>query len=167
MSPLTAAELLEKDLPDKWVCVSDVKRNDRLALTECASSPPEYAQLFAALIARTAKDVDVLIDSLPSEESTAALQVSKRASRRCCPHRHVLTTGGRQGTQRYTIEHHIGCVQWRTHFPPLEQVSMLGKSGLESCLVTLGFPFCVSTTAHPSIHPSITHHHHHHHHHHG
>ncbi len=35
----------------------------------------EYAQLFAALIARTAKDVDVLIDSLPSEESTAALQV--------------------------------------------------------------------------------------------
>lgn len=36
----------------------------------------EYAQLFAALIARTAKDVDVLIDSLPSEESTAALQVS-------------------------------------------------------------------------------------------
>lgn len=38
--------------------------------------PIEYAQLFAALIARTAKDVDVLIDSLPSEESTAALQVS-------------------------------------------------------------------------------------------
>ncbi|NXY87418.1 MED21 polymerase, partial [Alcedo cyanopectus] len=35
-----------------------------------------YAQLFAALIARTAKDIDVLIDSLPSEESTAALQVS-------------------------------------------------------------------------------------------
>ena len=35
----------------------------------------EYAQLFAALIARTAKDIDVLIDSLPSEESTAALQV--------------------------------------------------------------------------------------------
>lgn len=36
---------------------------------------PEYAQLFAALIARTAKDIDVLIDSLPSEESTATLQV--------------------------------------------------------------------------------------------
>uniref|UniRef100_A0A672TAE3 Mediator of RNA polymerase II transcription subunit 21 n=1 Tax=Sinocyclocheilus grahami TaxID=75366 RepID=A0A672TAE3_SINGR len=36
----------------------------------------EYAQLFAALIARTAKDVDVLIDSLPSEESTAALQAA-------------------------------------------------------------------------------------------
>lgn len=36
----------------------------------------EYAQLFAALIARTAKDIDVLIDSLPSEESTATLQVS-------------------------------------------------------------------------------------------
>ncbi|NXF07729.1 MED21 polymerase, partial [Smithornis capensis] len=35
-----------------------------------------YAQLFAALIARTAKDIDVLIDSLPSEESTAALQAA-------------------------------------------------------------------------------------------
>lgn len=39
------------------------------------SFPLEYAQLFATLIARTAKDVDVLIDSLPSEESTSALQV--------------------------------------------------------------------------------------------
>ncbi|NXP51356.1 MED21 polymerase, partial [Heliornis fulica] len=37
---------------------------------------PQYAQLFAALIARTAKDIDVLIDSLPSEESTAALQAA-------------------------------------------------------------------------------------------
>ena len=47
----------------------------------------EYAQLFAALIARTAKDVDVLIDSLPSEESTAALQVSTFTStfQRCVP----------------------------------------------------------------------------------
>ncbi|KAF1399165.1 Mediator of RNA polymerase II transcription subunit 21, partial [Spheniscus humboldti] len=41
-------------------------------LTECE----QYAQLFAALIARTAKDIDVLIDSLPSEESTAALQAA-------------------------------------------------------------------------------------------
>ncbi|XP_067438639.1 mediator of RNA polymerase II transcription subunit 21 isoform X1 [Thunnus thynnus] len=41
-----------------------------------ANPTEEYAQLFAALIARTAKDVDVLIDSLPSEESTAALQVN-------------------------------------------------------------------------------------------
>ncbi|XP_077355869.1 mediator of RNA polymerase II transcription subunit 21 [Festucalex cinctus] len=41
-----------------------------------ANQTEEYAQLFAALIARTAKDVDVLIDSLPSEESTAALQVA-------------------------------------------------------------------------------------------
>uniref|UniRef100_A0A8B9RY55 Mediator of RNA polymerase II transcription subunit 21 n=1 Tax=Accipiter nisus TaxID=211598 RepID=A0A8B9RY55_9AVES len=40
-----------------------------------ANPTEEYAQLFAALIARTAKDIDVLIDSLPSEESTAALQV--------------------------------------------------------------------------------------------
>uniref|UniRef100_A0A8C2TTD0 Mediator of RNA polymerase II transcription subunit 21 n=1 Tax=Coturnix japonica TaxID=93934 RepID=A0A8C2TTD0_COTJA len=43
-----------------------------------ANPTEEYAQLFAALIARTAKDIDVLIDSLPSEESTAALQVLYR-----------------------------------------------------------------------------------------
>nr|XP_032837317.1 mediator of RNA polymerase II transcription subunit 21 [Petromyzon marinus] len=40
------------------------------------SSQEEYSQLFATLIARTAKDIDVLIDSLPSEESTAALQAA-------------------------------------------------------------------------------------------
>ncbi|NXJ02571.1 MED21 polymerase, partial [Psophia crepitans] len=44
--------------------------------TEGKSGSPQYAQLFAALIARTAKDIDVLIDSLPSEESTAALQAA-------------------------------------------------------------------------------------------
>uniref|UniRef100_H3DF98 Mediator of RNA polymerase II transcription subunit 21 n=2 Tax=Tetraodon nigroviridis TaxID=99883 RepID=H3DF98_TETNG len=41
-----------------------------------ANPTEEYAQLFATLIARTAKDVDVLIDSLPSEESTSALQAA-------------------------------------------------------------------------------------------
>uniref|UniRef100_A0A8C4QMF3 Mediator of RNA polymerase II transcription subunit 21 n=1 Tax=Eptatretus burgeri TaxID=7764 RepID=A0A8C4QMF3_EPTBU len=40
-----------------------------------ASTQEEYSQLFATLIARTAKDIDVLIDSLPSEDSTPALQV--------------------------------------------------------------------------------------------
>ncbi|EHB15130.1 Mediator of RNA polymerase II transcription subunit 21 [Heterocephalus glaber] len=40
-----------------------------------ANPTEEYPQLFAALIARAAKD-DVLIDSLPSEESTAALQAA-------------------------------------------------------------------------------------------
>uniref|UniRef100_A0AAZ3SBI1 Mediator of RNA polymerase II transcription subunit 21 n=1 Tax=Oncorhynchus tshawytscha TaxID=74940 RepID=A0AAZ3SBI1_ONCTS len=50
--------------------------NIQTAINKDQPSNPteEYAQLFAALIARTAKDVDVLIDSLPSEESTAALQ---------------------------------------------------------------------------------------------
>ncbi|XP_062339701.1 mediator of RNA polymerase II transcription subunit 21 [Osmerus eperlanus] len=52
--------------------------NIQTALNKDQPSNPteEYAQLFAALIARTAKDVDVLIDSLPSEESTAALQAA-------------------------------------------------------------------------------------------
>lgn len=36
---------------------------------------PDYAAVFSKLIARTAKDIDVLIDSLPSEESSLELQV--------------------------------------------------------------------------------------------
>ncbi|XP_037560846.1 mediator of RNA polymerase II transcription subunit 21 [Dermacentor silvarum] len=35
-----------------------------------------YPQLFASLIARTAKDIDVLIDSLPSEEASPELQAA-------------------------------------------------------------------------------------------
>ena len=36
----------------------------------------DYPVLFAQLIARTAKDIDVLIDSLPSEDSSPELQVA-------------------------------------------------------------------------------------------
>ncbi|KAH7966863.1 hypothetical protein HPB49_020022 [Dermacentor silvarum] len=36
----------------------------------------DYPQLFASLIARTAKDIDVLIDSLPSEEASPELQAA-------------------------------------------------------------------------------------------
>jgi len=38
--------------------------------------PQDYPVLFAQLIARTAKDIDVLIDSLPSEDSSPELQVA-------------------------------------------------------------------------------------------
>ena len=38
----------------------------------------DHAQLFATLTARCAKDIDVLIDSLPSEDSTSELQVTRR-----------------------------------------------------------------------------------------
>nr|XP_037290882.1 mediator of RNA polymerase II transcription subunit 21-like [Rhipicephalus microplus] len=38
----------------------------------------DYPQLFATLIARTAKDIDVLIDSLPSEEASPELQLILR-----------------------------------------------------------------------------------------
>lgn len=34
----------------------------------------DYAQLFATLIARCAKDIDVLIESLPNDDSSAELQ---------------------------------------------------------------------------------------------
>jgi hypothetical protein len=36
----------------------------------------DYALTFAKLIARTAKDTDTLIDSLPSEESSLKVQVT-------------------------------------------------------------------------------------------
>ena len=36
----------------------------------------DYASLFASLIARCAKDIDTLIDSLPNEESSQELQVA-------------------------------------------------------------------------------------------
>lgn len=47
--------------------------------------PPDedYAQMFATLIAKTAREVDLLIDSLPAEESSPELQVS--VSARSCP----------------------------------------------------------------------------------
>lgn len=36
----------------------------------------EHTLLFSQLIARTAKDIELLIDSLPSEESSAELQMT-------------------------------------------------------------------------------------------
>lgn len=36
----------------------------------------DYVQLFTTLIARSAKDIDTLIESLPSEESSTELQVT-------------------------------------------------------------------------------------------
>ncbi|CAG0919693.1 unnamed protein product [Notodromas monacha] len=36
----------------------------------------DYAKLFASLIARTAKDIDVLIDSLPSDDLSGELQAA-------------------------------------------------------------------------------------------
>lgn len=36
----------------------------------------DYPQMFAQFIVRTAKDIDVLIDSLPSEDSTPELQAA-------------------------------------------------------------------------------------------
>lgn len=39
-------------------------------------SQEDYVQLFTTLIARCAKDIDTLIESLPSEESSAELQLA-------------------------------------------------------------------------------------------
>ncbi|XP_022656287.1 mediator of RNA polymerase II transcription subunit 21-like isoform X2 [Varroa jacobsoni] len=45
--------------------------------SKIAPQPQEdYAALFATMIARTAKDMDVLIDSLPSEEAAPELQAN-------------------------------------------------------------------------------------------
>lgn len=40
------------------------------------TSQEDYAQLFSTLIARTAKDIDTLIESLPNEDSSQELQVA-------------------------------------------------------------------------------------------
>lgn len=40
-------------------------------------TPEDYVHLFTTLIARCAKDIDTLIESLPSEESSTELQVGK------------------------------------------------------------------------------------------
>jgi len=40
------------------------------------SDTPDYTLVFASLIARTAKDIDHLIESLPSEESSTELQLA-------------------------------------------------------------------------------------------
>ncbi|XP_054276811.1 mediator of RNA polymerase II transcription subunit 21-like [Macrosteles quadrilineatus] len=42
---------------------------------ESQQQEEDYPKLFAALIARCAKDIEVLIDSLPSDESTLELQI--------------------------------------------------------------------------------------------
>lgn len=36
----------------------------------------EHKRVFATVIARNAKDIDALVESLPSEDSSAELQVS-------------------------------------------------------------------------------------------
>lgn len=48
----------------------------RMWLSANSIAISDYAQLFATTIARTAKDMDVLIDSLPGEEAAPELQVS-------------------------------------------------------------------------------------------
>jgi len=53
------------------------------SLTGASKPPPggeDHTQLFAQMVARTAKDIEVLVDSLPSEESTQELQAAGLAS---------------------------------------------------------------------------------------
>lgn len=49
---------------------------DRIGTPQPHQTPEDYAGLFATLIARCAKDIDTLIESLPSEESSQELQVA-------------------------------------------------------------------------------------------
>ena len=51
-------------------------KQNQLANGSTYASDEDFAQLFAKLIVKTAKDIDILIDSLPSEESTPELQSS-------------------------------------------------------------------------------------------
>ncbi|XP_012273709.1 mediator of RNA polymerase II transcription subunit 21 [Orussus abietinus] len=49
---------------------------DRIGASQPHQPQEDYAALFATLIARCAKDIDTLIESLPSEESSQELQVA-------------------------------------------------------------------------------------------
>ncbi|XP_046740318.1 mediator of RNA polymerase II transcription subunit 21 [Diprion similis] len=49
---------------------------DRIGTPQPHQTQEEYATLFATLIARCAKDIDTLIESLPSEDSSQELQVA-------------------------------------------------------------------------------------------
>ncbi|KAK0087932.1 hypothetical protein PV325_013708 [Microctonus aethiopoides] len=49
---------------------------DRIGTPQPHQTQEDYAALFATLIARCAKDIDTLIESLPSEESSQELQVA-------------------------------------------------------------------------------------------
>ncbi|EZA50564.1 hypothetical protein DMN91_003658 [Ooceraea biroi] len=49
---------------------------DRIGTPQPHQPQEDYAALFANLIARCAKDIDTLIESLPSEESSQELQVA-------------------------------------------------------------------------------------------
>ncbi|XP_033216884.1 mediator of RNA polymerase II transcription subunit 21 [Belonocnema kinseyi] len=49
---------------------------DRPQTIQPTQPQEDYAALFATLIAKCAKDIDILIDSLPSEESSQELQLA-------------------------------------------------------------------------------------------
>ncbi|XP_008545659.1 mediator of RNA polymerase II transcription subunit 21 [Microplitis demolitor] len=49
---------------------------DRIGTPQPHQPQEDYAALFATLIARCAKDIDTLIESLPSEESSHELQIA-------------------------------------------------------------------------------------------
>jgi len=49
---------------------------DRTGNRTPSQQSDDHALLFATLTARCAKDIDVLIDSLPSEDSTSELQIA-------------------------------------------------------------------------------------------
>ncbi|CAN0169148.1 unnamed protein product [Lampetra fluviatilis] len=71
-----AVGVLQQCAPPTFFPNTQSAAHKEVPLAASSSSQEEYSQLFATLIARTAKDIDVLIDSLPSEESTAALQAA-------------------------------------------------------------------------------------------
>ena len=54
---------------------SEFEKSSKQNQLNGANDQEDFAQLFAKLIVKTAKDIDILIDSLPSEESTPELQV--------------------------------------------------------------------------------------------
>ena len=60
-----------------WICSTPliIIKNRRFLLSVSLFLSLDNAKLFAQLIARTAKDIDELVNSLPSDESSPELQV--------------------------------------------------------------------------------------------
>ena len=78
----------------------------------------DHAQLFAQLIARTAKDIDVLIDSLPSEESSPELQVQNLLSKTSClPSLLLAVTSDHNQIVRHFEILHLAQKSWNNRWP--------------------------------------------------
>ncbi|RWS25765.1 mediator of RNA polymerase II transcription subunit 21-like protein [Leptotrombidium deliense] len=68
--------ILQQFAPPSFFAEFEKTAKNSTAAPNSQPNSEDFAQMFATLIARTAKDIDILIDSLPNDESTPELQAS-------------------------------------------------------------------------------------------